>query len=175
MAISLNYATKVITVPKADTTLVSAGPPEIREYDVFEKLWKELKNLEDDESGAIIVDAQSHVTTATLGGVTFAHQVKIINGYTVTFEAGSYQVNLIGANHNVLDVANMNSVALRSANSAGLVSTSVSTADKNDIAAKARDVALGTPPAGSVGEAVKQARDAAKSAEDFGVLNFVRG
>lgn len=123
MAIAVDQLTKVITVPKADTTLVDAGPPEVRSYDVFEKLWKELKAYEDDEEGIVFDDTQRHVTASTLGGVSFAHQVEIVNGYTVTFEAGAYRVNLFGANHNVLDVANFNTVQLASANSAGLISS----------------------------------------------------
>lgn len=119
--ISIDWATYVITVPKADTTLVAAGPPEIRSYDVYEKLWKELKLIEADEEGMPFPDAQRHSTEVEVGGVTLAHVVEILAPYTVTFEDGSYQVNCIGCNHNVLDRANMNSVALRSSNSAGLV------------------------------------------------------
>ena len=155
--ISVNWNSGVISVPKVDTTLVDAGPPEVRSYDVYEKFWKELKALEDDTDGMVFDDAQSHKTTATLGGVTFAHQVEILSPYTVTFEAGAYQLNLVGANHNLLDRANMNSVALRSANSAGLVHNDT----KEAIAAAARDVALGTPAAGSLGEALVDARDMA--------------
>jgi hypothetical protein len=121
MAISIDWPAKVITVPKADTTLVDAGPPEIRELDV-DAFRLALKDLEDGETGMSFPDTHEHTAGTTLGGVTLARQVRFINGYTVTFEDGSYQVNIIGANHNVLDVANMNTVALRSANSAGLVS-----------------------------------------------------
>ena len=136
MAISVDWATKIVTVPKADTTLVSAGPPEIRDYDVFAKLWTELKAIEDDEVGIPFVDTQSHILPTTLGGVTFSDGVRIINGFTVTFEAGAYQVNCKGANHNVLDVGNMNATALRSSNSAGLITagSGVTAQDKIDIA-----------------------------------------
>ena len=121
MAVSVDWDTKIITVPKADTTLVSVGPPEVREYsvDVFRL---ELKALEASEVGMPFLDTHRHNTLVTLGGITLARVVEIINGYTVTFESGSYQINLIDANHNVLDVTNMNLVALRGANSAGLVS-----------------------------------------------------
>lgn len=122
MAISINYNTSVISVPKADSTLVSAGPPEIRDYDVFNTFWKELKALEDDADGMPFVDAQRHNTEVTIGGVTLSHTVEVINGFTVTFEDGSYELNVKGANHNLLDVANLNTVGLRSSNSAGLQS-----------------------------------------------------
>lgn len=123
MVISVDWGTGVISVPKADTTLVDSGPPEVREYDVFNTFWKELKDLEDDRDGMPFLDAQRHNTEVTIGGVTLAHVVEVINSYTVTFEDGSYQVNLFGANHNILDVANLNTVGLRSANSAGLITT----------------------------------------------------
>jgi hypothetical protein len=66
------------------------------------------------------LDTHRHNTTVTVGGVTLARVIEIINGYTVTFEDGQYAVNLAGANSNVADVANVNQVSLRSANSAGL-------------------------------------------------------
>jgi hypothetical protein len=53
--------------------------------------------------------------------VTLARVVEIINDYTITFENGTYAVNLAGANSNIGDVVNLNSVSVRSANSAGLV------------------------------------------------------
>ena len=34
MAISVNWGTRVINVPKADLALVQAGPPEVRELDL---------------------------------------------------------------------------------------------------------------------------------------------
>ena len=55
--------------------------------------------------------------------MTLARTVEIINGYTVTFEDGQYAVNLVGANSNVGDVVNVNQVSVRSANSAGLVTS----------------------------------------------------
>jgi hypothetical protein len=122
MAISVNWATKIITVPKADTTLLTLVPFEVRELDlnVFRLA---LKDLEDDEDGQPWPDTHRHNTSVTLGGVTLARTVEIINGYTVTFEAGSYAVNLVGANSNIADVANLNQVSIRASNSAGLTQT----------------------------------------------------
>lgn len=127
MAISIDWATKIINVPKADTTLVDAGPPEIRELDV-DVFRKALNALQAGEEGIWADTTHLHNTTVTVGGVILARVVEIINGYTVTFEAGAYAVNLVGANNNISDVMNLNSVSLRSANSAGLqiVETGVS-------------------------------------------------
>lgn len=122
MAISVDWGTRVIFVPKADTTLVQSAPQEIRVLDlnIFRLA---LKALEDDE-GITYPDTHQHNQPVTVGGVTLARVVEIINQYTVTFEDGQYAVNLVGANSNVSDQLNVNQVSVRSANSAGLVNVS---------------------------------------------------
>lgn len=119
MAITINFPTGVISVPKADMTLVQSTPFEIRELDI-NTFRLTLKDLEDDEEGQVWIRTHNHNTTVTLGGVILARVVEIINGYTVTFENGSYAVNLVGANSNIADVTNLNTVSIRSANSVGL-------------------------------------------------------
>ncbi|KPJ97107.1 MAG: hypothetical protein AMJ55_00380 [Gammaproteobacteria bacterium SG8_15] len=117
MAVSVNWGTKVITVPQADLTLVSGT---LYEYSV-DTLRLALKALEDDEEGMPFPDTHQHFASVTVGNVTLAKVVEFINDYTITFEDGQYGVNLYGANHNVLDVINRNQVSVASANSAGLV------------------------------------------------------
>ena len=97
MAISINWPTGVISVPKADMTLVQSTPIEIRELNI-NTFRLTLKDLEDNESGITFLRTHNHNTIVTVGGVTLARVVEIINGYTVTFENGSYAVNLVGAN-----------------------------------------------------------------------------
>lgn len=119
MASTIDWATLIITIPKADTSLVDIGPPEIRSLNV--NMWRlGLKDIEDDEDGMAFLDTHQHTAPVTIGGVTLARVVEVINGYTVTFENGSYAVNLEGANQNIGDVINFNSVQIRSTNSAGL-------------------------------------------------------
>jgi hypothetical protein len=119
VAISINWDTKVIFVPRADIPLVQSTPTEIRQLDIND-FRLELKDLEDSVEGMPNLDTHQHNTTVEVGGVTLARVVEIINGYTVTFENGAYQVNLAGANSNIADVTNLNQVGVRSANSAGL-------------------------------------------------------
>lgn len=120
MAISVDWPPKIITVPKADTVLVDIGPPEIRSFSV-DTLRLALKDLEDEFIGGIYSDdTHSHNPPVTVGGVTLARVVEIINGYTLTFGNGVYAVNLEGGNNNIVDVLNLNSVQVRSNNSAGL-------------------------------------------------------
>lgn len=120
MAISINWPTGVIYVPKTDTTLIQSVPTEIRELDlnVFRLA---LKDLEDSPSGMGFTKTHTHNPEVNVGGVTLARVVEVLDPYTITFEDGQYAVNLVGANSNVGDKANVNQVSIRSANSAGLI------------------------------------------------------
>lgn len=122
MAITIDWGTKIIYVPKADLTLIQSTPTEIRELNLN---WfrMQLKDLEDGEEGMAFLDTHRHNTEVMVGGITLARVIEIINGYTVTFEDGQYAVNLVGANSNVGDVVNVNQVSVRSYNSAGLISS----------------------------------------------------
>lgn len=120
MAISIDWGTKVITVPRADMLLVQMVPTEIRELDL-DAFRLELKELESSPEGIVFERTHKHNTGVSIGGVTLARVVEIINGYTVTFEDGQYAVELVGANSNVGNVANVNQVSIRSNNSAGLI------------------------------------------------------
>ena len=117
MTISVDAATRIITVPLADLTLVS-GSNYTYDADVFRL---ELKDWEDSTEGIELPATHRHNTTTTLSGVTYARTLEIINGFTVTFEDGNYSVSITGANHNIGDVKNVNSVSLVIGNSAGLI------------------------------------------------------
>lgn len=122
MAISIDWAAKIIYVPRADLTLVQSTPVEVRELNLNWFRMK-LKDLEDSEAGEVFLDTHRHNTEVTIAGLTLARVIEIINGYTVTFEDGQYAVNLTGANSNVGDVVNVNQVSVRSFNSAGMTSS----------------------------------------------------
>lgn len=117
MAVSINWTTKVITIPQADLTLISGVLYEL-DVDWFRL---QLKNIEDSE-GMTFPDTHRHNQEVTLSGVTYARTVEIINGYTVQFEDDQYTVRCVGANHNLADVKVANQVSLVVGNSAGLVS-----------------------------------------------------
>jgi hypothetical protein len=118
--VTIDWPAKIINVPKTATTLVQTDPFEIRELDI-DAFRLRLKDLEDDVEGIPWPTTHNHNTIVTVGGVTLARVVEIINGYTITFENGNYAVNLVGANSNIADVTNLNYVQVRAANSAGLV------------------------------------------------------
>ncbi len=120
MALSVNWNTLVIFVPRNDLTLIQASP-EVRELNVNQfRLW--LKAIEASEEGQAHLDTHRHNTEVTLAGLVYARQVEIINGYTVEFEDGQYTVNCVGANHNISDVKVANQVSLIVNNAAGLIS-----------------------------------------------------
>jgi hypothetical protein len=122
MAIQVNWVTGEIYVPKADTTLLTSTPYEIRQLDT-DAFRKELRDLEDDVEGRWVSErTHEHNTEVTIGGVTFARQVIILPPYTVTFENGNWGVILVGSNNNIFDVNNKNTVSVYPTNSAGLIS-----------------------------------------------------
>lgn len=125
MALSIDWGnTYVITVPRADLTLVSGT---LYELDV-NAFRLELKSLEDDAAGMPYPRTHNHNTEVTVAGITFARFVEILPPYSVEFENGPYSVRLVGANNNVFDIENgilsQNQVQVISNNSAGLVSSS---------------------------------------------------
>jgi hypothetical protein len=118
--ITIDWATKIISVPKSFMTQVQTVPYEVRELDA-DTFRFALKDLEDDVDGMPFLDTHRHTAGPLIGGVQMAKAVEIINGYTVTFENDIYVVSIVGANTNILDATNINSVSVRSANSVGLV------------------------------------------------------
>ena len=123
MAITVDWGQKIIYIPKSDLAVIQLVPTEILELDV-NILRLTLKDLEDDAEGMVFQTTHNHVAPISVGGVTLARVVEIINNYTITFEDGQYAVNIVGGNSNVGDLTNVNQVSVRSANSAGLVQSS---------------------------------------------------
>jgi hypothetical protein len=124
MAISVDYRTKVITIPQSYLTLVSGTLYEL-DTDAFRL---DLADIQDSEEGIWADTMFVHNTEVTVAGTTFARTIEIINGYSIEFEDGSYSVRLAGSNNNIFDVENgilvQNSVQVIAQNSGGLIVTS---------------------------------------------------
>ena len=136
MAISINPATFVITVPKADLLFVSGT---LYEHDT-EAFRLELIAWEDDEAGMPFPRTHTHNTEVTIVGTTYARFIEIQSPYSVEYEDGAYSVRLAGSNNNFFDVENgvlvQNTVQIIAANSAGLIVNPDATlpdAEKDDI------------------------------------------
>jgi hypothetical protein len=150
----VNWLNKIITIPQAD--LIPLGGERYRlDVDAFRLA---LKNIEDGEEGMSFEETHRHSTAATLSGVTYARQVEIINGYTVTFESTGtpYQVECVGANHNIADVKNVNDVSLIVGNSAGLISVNTG-GSSGPTAAEIWAYLLTSPVPGSAAEKLANA------------------
>lgn len=94
MAYSVNWLTKVVTIPKADLTVISA-PDEIYELNVV-SFWENIHDIQDGEGMPYDTIMKSNAPT------TFGPRgVVIINDYRIEFEDGAYQVTLVGANSDI--------------------------------------------------------------------------
>ena len=123
MGIAVDWGnTNVIYVPSGELTVVQTSPTRIYDLDL-DWFRLQLKDLEDNEEAMPFPKTHNHNTEVSLGGLTYARVVEILDPYTVTFQNGQYAVNLVGANSNVGDKVNVNEVSVRSQNSAGLISS----------------------------------------------------
>lgn len=123
MAISIDYATKVISVPQSDCTLVSGTVYSMDTETVFRQ---SVMALLADENHIWMPDAYAHNTQYTIAGVTYARSISIINGYSVQFTPDAqWSVVLEGSNNDIWDVINgilvQNQVQVIPTNSAGLI------------------------------------------------------
>ncbi|MEA2090946.1 MAG: hypothetical protein U9O83_01110 [Campylobacterota bacterium] len=121
MALSVNWITKVVFIPKAYLTWVSGDMYNLDTH----QLKKDIDDIMDDPAGMANDDIINHNTVVVLGGIPYARLIEIINNYTITFEDGQYGVNLLGSNNNISDVTNVNQVSIRSNNSAGLIDNTI--------------------------------------------------
>lgn len=120
--IYIDWSTKIIHVPVTVLELIQETPTKVYQLDL-NALRLRLKELEQSVLGMAFPITHNNNSELSVGGVTLARAIEILEPYTITFEDGQYAVNLIGANSNVGDRVNVNQVSVRSANSAGLVTS----------------------------------------------------
>jgi len=123
MAITVEWGTKVISIPQADLTLVSGS---LYELDTQTQFRVPLNALMASEEGIPFDTPLDHNSEYTVAGVTYARKIEVINGYSVTFTPDAqYSVRLAGSNNNLFDVENgilnQNQVSVIGNNSAGLI------------------------------------------------------
>lgn len=122
MAIEIDFATKVITVPQADCTLVSGTFYRLPTKDTFKA---QVGALMDNEEYIWMDYPIDHNPSYTVAGVTYAAKVEIVNGYTVEFTPNSaWSVELADSNNNLWDIGSgvlvQNQVQVIPTNAAGL-------------------------------------------------------
>lgn len=172
MAISVNWVTGVIHVPKTYLTLV-VGSVYSLDVNLFRK---DLRDLEDSEDGRAWSRILNHNTEVSLSGVSYARIVEILTPYTIEFEDGNYSVSCLNANHNIADVKVVNSVSLIVNNSAGLVNLPElqSSAFKGEVALDAVEGIAGTDyPIGTHKVPSSNAQNAVTIAEREGAERIV--
>jgi hypothetical protein len=136
MALTLDPATRLISVPQSDLTFVSGALYEL-DTDQFRK---DVFDLLSSENYIWMPDAFSHNGEVTVAGTTFARTLEFINSYSVQFEntGSAYSVRLVGSNNNIFDVENgiltpTPLVTVISTNSAGLITVATGGASQQQI------------------------------------------
>lgn len=172
MAISIDWGTKVITVPQNFLSLLTGVSYQLD----TNALRIALKELEESEAGITFPTTHNHNTVVILGGIEYARAIEIINGYTITFEnvGTPYKVFLVGSNNNILDVTNLNNVSVAPNNSAGLIqSTEIQQgAFESVITVDTAGTAGTLYPTGTGKKPVSNINDAKTIATARGIKNF---
>jgi len=118
VAYSVNWITKVITIPTSDLTLVSGTRYKLLMSDFL----AECRRLEWDFAEGLwappILDHSN--TRVDFAGVDYAPFDEVVNGYTVQVTGAATRVDLIGSNNNIIDVLIATGVSVVPNNSAGL-------------------------------------------------------
>jgi hypothetical protein len=123
MALSVDYATKIITVPQADLTPVAGT---LYKMDTENYFRQGLMALFADEDHIWMKIPYTHETQSVIVGVLYARKIKIINGYSIQFTPDAqWTVILEGSNNDIFDVESgilvQNQVQVIPNNSAGLI------------------------------------------------------
>lgn len=136
MALSLDPATRLISVPQADLTFISGT---LYELDT-NQFRKDVMALLSSENYIWMPDAFNHNGEVTVAGTTFARTLEFINSYSVQFEntGSQYSVRLVGSNNNIFDVENgiltpTPLVTVISTNSAGLITVATGGTTQQEI------------------------------------------
>jgi len=117
MAYTVNWVTKVFTIPQSDLTFVSGNNYSLSLVDVHE----ELRRLEwAFTDGLWAAQIAKFYETVTLSGIPKTPSVEIINDYTFDFTGSNYNVILTNYDNNLVDVyIPSNGVSILGNNSVG--------------------------------------------------------
>jgi len=123
--ITINPATRVISVPQADLTFISGT---LYEMDTEGYFRQGLMDIFDSEDYIWMPTAFTHNTESVIAGITYARTIAIINGYKIQFTPDSqWTVVLKNSNNDIWNVAGgilvQNQVQVIPTNSAGLIVT----------------------------------------------------
>ncbi len=179
MAITLDPATKIFTVPQADLVFVQGTF-----YKADTNAIKyEIEQLMDNEQYIWMERAINHNTVVTIAGVPYARTLELINGYSIVFTPDAqWSVRLDGSNNNFFDIEegilNQNQVQVIPTNSAGLqdLSTMLASAYQGQVVVNTATGQAGTSiPIGTFFSPSSNMSDAITIAEENGIKNIILG
>ncbi len=124
MSYTVNWLTKVITIPVGDLTLVSGTRYSLDMSDFMIECRRLESSFTDGLWASQILLHDN--TKVDFAGADYAPFDDIINGYEVQFGAGPTRVDLLGSNNNLVDVLIPTGVAVVPSNSAGLQRVTIS-------------------------------------------------
>ena len=160
MALIIDPATKVVSIPQSDLTLVTGTL-----YSLDTNQFRlDLKALISSETYIWMDDPHLHNTEVTVAGTTYARTISTIDNWSYTFiPDAQYSVRLEGSNNDFFDIEagnlNQNQVQVIPTNSAGLIvneQQSLSQGDIDNIADAVWDEPVADhTSAGSFGEWVR--------------------
>lgn len=118
MSYSVNWVSKVISIPTADLTLVSGTRYSLDMADFL----AEIRRLEWEFVDGLWAPAILEHTNTRLdfAGANYAPFDDMINGYTIQFTGVATRVDLLGSNNDLVDVLIPTGVSVVPSNSAGL-------------------------------------------------------
>lgn len=130
MAYSVNWLTKVVTIPLSDLMLVE-GSNYVLNVDYAHD---EIRRLEWEFSQGLWAEhAIEYINSYILSGLTYSPVIRMINGYTWYIDTTNINVGLVGSNSNFLDTfIPGNGVSVLANNSAGKTSDDVALTPEQD-------------------------------------------
>lgn len=148
MSYSVNWLTRVITIPTSDLTLVSGTRYSLLMSDFL----IEIRRLESEFSGGLwAAQILEHDNPKIdFAGSNYAGFDKIINNYTFQVTGAALRVDLLGSNNNLVDVVIATGVSIVPSNSAGLQLVSVG----SGLSTEEHDKLIGLPQEDVIATAV---------------------
>lgn len=118
MAYTVDWITKIVSIPTADLTLVSGTRYSLS----MSSFLDEIRRLEWEPTEGLWAPAilEHSNTRVDFAGVTYAPFDDIINGYTIQFTGIATRVDLLGSNNDLIDVLIATGISVVPNNSAGL-------------------------------------------------------
>lgn len=118
MAYSVNWITKVVSIPTSDLTLVSGTQYQLAMSDFLGEIRRLEAAFTDGLWAPQILDHTN--PKVNFAGTTYAGFDEILNGYTIQFTGVATRVDLLGSNNNIIDVLIATGVSVVPSNSQGL-------------------------------------------------------